>query len=280
MKIKNLSPLRPARLPLPKSQLKYELYENSVQDAADDARILGSLYRRLRGQPAQSFREDFCGTFKIACEWVKLNSRHQAMALDIDPEPLAHGLAAHYSKLSPPQKTRLHIKRQNVLSSTPPVDIIGALNFSYWTFKTPDLLINYFKHSAKSLKRDGLLLLDCVGGTEMVQEAEDRHSYGRGKNRFTYVWRHEKYNPVTNEGLFSISFELKSGRHFKRAFTYDWRVWTIREIRECLAKAGFKRSWVFFEQDGPDGDGNGQFRCQEKIKNSAVWIAMIAASKI
>ncbi len=260
--------------------LKYRLYEASVQDAADDARILAKIYHQIRKRPARKFREDFCGTFKIAAEWVKRHSQNSALALDIDPEPLAYGKKTHFSALSLAQQKRLHIFQKNVLSRTEPVDIVGALNFSYWIFKTREKLIDYFKHAKLSLKKDGLLILDCVGGTEMIEEAVDRHSYGRAAERFVYEWRHESYNPINNEGVFSISFELKNKKKLKRAFVYDWRVWSIREIRECLAEAGFKNSWVFWEQEDKNGEGTGEFKRTERTENSAVWIAIIVASKI
>jgi hypothetical protein len=260
--------------------LKYRLYEASVQDAADDARIMADLYRRLRHKPARFFREDFCGTFKIASEWVKRGTQNHALALDIDPEPLAYGHETHYQKLSVSQQKRLRVLQKNVLSQTTKVDIIAALNFSYWTFKTRPLITQYFKSAFRSLKRDGLLILDVVGGTEMMGESVDRHTYGRGADRFVYEWRHESFNPINNHGLFSISFELKNKKRLRRAFTYDWRVWQIVELRECLREAGFRQSWVFWEQEDSQGEGNGVFRRAEKTKNSAVWIAILVASKI
>lgn len=172
------------------------------------------------------------------------------------------------------------VRQKNVLTKTIPCDLIGALNFSYWIFKKRHELIRYFRQAKKSLKKDGLLILDCVGGTEMIEEAVDRHTYGRGKNRFTYEWRHESYNPINSEGFFSISFKLKNGKKLDRAFTYDWRVWTLQEIRECLSEAGFKNSWVYWEQDGPNGEGNGIFKRTEVVHNSPVWLAMLVASRI
>lgn len=258
---------------------KYVLYENSVQDAADDAQILYDLYKQIKKKKPRHFREDFCGTYKIACEWVKIHKNNTAIGLDIDPEPLAYGKEHHWENLTADQKLRVSAQKKNVMSVTnPKADLIAACNFSYWIFKDRKTLIKYFKNVHKSLKKDGLFFMDIVGGTEMVEEHTDEEKHKVGNNRFTYIWKLEKYNPVTNEGFFSISYKLPDGKHLKRAFTYDWRVWTIQEIRECLEEAGFKKSAVYWEQDDEDGDGTGEFLETKEEENCEVWIAYIAAS--
>lgn len=260
---------------------KYWLYENSVQDAADDADILAQLFKRLRKREPLSFREDFCGTFKIACEWVRRSKKHSALGLDIDPEPLQYGFETHYESLTPDQKKRMKVLKQDVNSVTKPgSDLIAACNFSYWIFKTREELIRYFRFVKDSLKTDGLFFMDHVGGYEMVQETVDKETYGKGKNKFIYYWKQEAFNPVNNEGRFTISFKWNDGTKLKDVFTYDWRVWSIREIRECLEEAGFKKSWVFWEQDDEDGDGgNGEFELTESEENCPVFIDYIVASK-
>lgn len=258
---------------------KYELYENSVQDAADDAEIFDELYRKIRKKRAKIFREDFCGTFKVACEWVKLKRDNQSLALDIDPEPLEYGREYHFSKLNEQQKARMIILQKNVISvTTPKSDIISASNFSYWIFKERELLIRYFRKVRDSLKRNGLFFLDIVGGTEMIDEHTDREKYKLRGKQFTYIWRQESFNAVTNEGFFSISYRLPNGKKWNRAFTYDWRVWSIPEIRECLAAAGFKKTWIYWEKDDKDGQGTGEFYKTEREENCPVWIAYIIAS--
>jgi len=259
---------------------KYALYEASVQDAADDAKILYKLYTRIRGYKPHSFREDFCGTFKIASEWVKIHRDNSALGLDIDPVPISYGKEFHWPELTKDQQNRLSIRVQNVLKPTKPsADLIAACNFSYWIFKKREQMIHYFSQVRKSLKSDGLFFLDIVGGYEMMELHKDRHRYKLGKTPFTYIWQLERFNPITHDGFFSISYEIKGGKKMKRAFTYDWRVWTIPELRECMAEAGFKRSWVYWEKDDRNGHGTGEFYASEKEENCPVWIAFIVGSK-
>ncbi len=46
------------------------------------------------------------------------------------------------------------------------------------------------------------------------------------------------------ETLCHIDFKFEDGSVQKRAFSYDWRLWILPEIREVLAEAGFRRSTV------------------------------------
>ena len=50
-----------------------------------------------------------------------------------------------------------------------------------------------------------------------------------------------------------IHFEFTNGSRLKRAFTYEWRLWTLPEIRELLGEAGFSRSTVYWEDRDADG---------------------------
>jgi len=258
---------------------KYALYEASVQAAEDDAEILRELYSKIRKKQARRFREDFCGTFQVAAEWVKKSPKNKALALDIDPAPLAYGREHHLSKLDASQQKRLRVMQKNVMTVTSPKsDLIAASNFSYWIFKERKAMIRYFKAVRQSLQAKGLFFLDIVGGTEMIEEHKDTNRFKVGKQSFTYYWELERFNPVTHEGFFSISYKMKGGKKQKQVFTYDWRVWSIPEIRECLHEAGFEKTWIFWERDDEDGQGTGEFYLTEKEENCPVWIAYVVGS--
>src|SRR3989338_4388752 len=74
---------------------KYELYRKAVQSAETDVVFLRDTFKELKGKAPRVFREDFCGTFALSTEWIKLNPRHEAIGVDLDPEPMAYG-RAHY----------------------------------------------------------------------------------------------------------------------------------------------------------------------------------------
>ena len=63
-----------------------------------------------------------------------------------------------------------------------------------------------------------------------------------------------------------------------KAFTYEWRVWTMPEILEMLTEAGF-RPTVYWEQADEGGEGNGVFIPETEGDADAGWIAYIVAEQ-
>ena len=61
----------------------------------------------------------------------------------------------------------------------------------------------------------------------------------------------------------------------KRAFSYDWRMWTIPEIREAMADAGFKATHVYWEGTARNGLGNGVFTRKARGESCQAWIAYV-----
>ena len=77
-----------------------------------------------------------------------------------------------------------------------------------------------------------------------------------------------------------VEATFPDGTKLRKAFTYDWRLWTIPEIRECLADAGFRRSHVYWEgTDHATGEGDGTFRRTTVGEACGGWIAYIAAER-
>jgi hypothetical protein len=64
-----------------------------------------------------------------------------------------------------------------------------------------------------------------------------------------------------------------------RAFRYDWRLWTLPEVRELLLESGFTRADVYWEDAGADGDGTGVYRKRERGVPEAAWTVYIVAVK-
>jgi len=255
---------------------KYALYTQAVQSPDTDVDFLKKAYRQLRGKSAVTMREDFCGTFRLSVEWVKNNPQHRAFAVDIDPEPLDYGRQHYFDKLSPKVQSRLKITESNVLTSElPEADIAAALNFSYFFFKERSVLKTYFKNVFESLKKDGLFVMDVFGGTQCTDAIEDKQKL----NGFTYFWDQVSFDPVTNEALFHIHFQPKGQKKVENVFTYDWRMWSIPELRDILAECGFKKSHIYWEGTARNGEGNGKFTRTEQGEACLSWIAYIIAEK-
>ncbi len=256
---------------------KYHYYKLSVQSPEADVEFIRDMYRELRdGKSAQSLREDFCGTFSICCEWVKLDPKHRAVGVDLDPEPLEYGFQHNYSQLSEGQKKRLQVLQKNVLDSDlPSVDVIAAMNFSYFIFKQRQQLKNYFSSCFERLNKNGLFLVDCFGGGHCT-EANEEETEHKG---FSYFWDQDSFDPVSNEAMFYIHFKRKGEKKREKVFSYDWRMWGIPELRDLMAEVGFKKTHVYWEGTDKNGEGDGVFTRTETGEECQAWVAYVVGEK-
>jgi SAM-dependent methyltransferase len=254
---------------------KYELYRKAVQSAENDVQFIRDTYVELKKKQPRVFREDFCGTFALSTEWIKLNPRHESIGIDLDPEPIAYGKQNYFSKLKPEQQRRLKLIEGNVMDpNLPKADIVAAMNFSYFCFKQRDLLKKYFANVYRTLGKDGIFLIDLFGGSQCYSAIEDTIKH----EGFTYYWDQTGFDPVTNEALFYIHFRVK-GKKIERVFTYDWRLWSIPELRDIMAEVGFKKSHVYWEGTAKDGSGDGNFTRVDHGEACESWIAYVVAEK-
>ncbi len=255
---------------------KHELYEESVQNVEDECKFVSDTFRQLRGREPVSFREDFCGTASASCEWVRRSPDNRAVGVDIDADVLDWGREHRLSRLNAEQQGRVTLCQGDVLEvETETVDALGAFNFSYWVFKDRGLLRRYFETACRAIKDDGILFLDAFGGYEAFEEMKEKTKY----ENFTYVWDQARYYPVTGEARCHIHFKFPDGSKLKKAFTYDWRLWTLPEIQEVLKEAGFRRVTVYWEGTDEDGEGDGVFTPETRGEADAGWIAYIVAEK-
>ena len=86
---------------------KHKLYELSVQSPNWQVDYLPQFHEWLTGKPARLMREDFCGTGKISCEWVKRHKKNRAVGLDLDDEVLNYANTINKSELTPLEQKRV-----------------------------------------------------------------------------------------------------------------------------------------------------------------------------
>jgi ABC-type Fe3+/spermidine/putrescine transport system ATPase subunit len=158
---------------------------------------------------------------------------------------------------------------------TPKVDIVAAQNFSFMLFEERKTLLRYFRAAHAALDREGLFVLDMFGGPDVMNETEEV----RPLKGFSYVWEQRSFDPVTHHAEYAIHFRFPDGTEMRRAFTYDWRLWTLAEIREALVDAGFVRPTVYWEGTTADGEGDGVFRRKAVGEACEGWIAYIVAER-
>jgi hypothetical protein len=253
---------------------KFELYQHAVQSPEAEVRFMDRMYQKLYGRAATRFREDFCGTQLISCEWARLRAENEAWGVDLDQPTLDWGRAHNIARLSAHAAARVHQLHQNVFHVIrPKVEIVGAFNFSYFIFKERRALVTYFKAVRKSLVPQGLFILDCYGGWDAQKVLQEKTRC----EGFTYIWDQSAYDPTTDHTLCHIHFKFPDGTMLRKAFTYDWRLWTIGGIRDCLHDAGFTRTQVYWEGTTRQGEGNGVFRPARNAKNEPGWVAYISA---
>jgi hypothetical protein len=262
--------------------LKYALYQEAVQSVEHDADLYANLYRQVHARPARRLREDFCGTFALSRAWVKRHPENEAIGLDLDPEPLVYGLTQAERELSLSQKRRLRPLKKNVISRTEPCDLAVAGNFSFWVFKTEAELVRYFRAVRASLDpKRGLFILDLAGGTSMNELGPEKRTIrSRTLGKYTYIWDAKSFNPITHEARYAIHFELSQGprreRRIRDAFEYDWRLWSIPEVRAALRAAGFGRTFVFW--DVAPSRREEKYRITDQAENHESWIAYVAGA--
>jgi hypothetical protein len=255
---------------------RHTLYEASVQSVGDEVEFLDTAFRELTGRRARVMREDFCGTAAAACEWVRAKRSHRAVAVDIDPEVLEWGRGRHVAGLKEGERARLELVTGDVRSvRTGIADLACAFNFSWWTFKTREELKRYFRAVRDGLAEDGVFFLDIYGGSDAYAEGEEETEY----DDFTYVWDQNRFDPVSAEYTCYIHFRFPDGSELPRAFEYHWRLWTLPELRELLAEAGFARTVVYWQTTDEDGDYTGEFEEVTSGEADPAWITYVAACK-
>ena len=264
---------------LAKQADRHLLYEYSVQYAASEIDFVDDTYKKLRGSRARLLREDFCGTANVCCEWVRRRKSNRAIGVDIDDEVLEWGRKHTISKLSPAQRNRIELHQEDVLKVTSAApDMISAMNFSYWLFKERKQLKRYFRQAHAALADDGILFLDAYGGYDSFRDiVEEREIEEEGG--FTYIWEQKKYEPISGGLICHIHFAFPDGSRLENAFTYDWRLWTLPEIRELLNEVGFRNITVYWQGWDEDGEPDGDFQPAEEGEADAGWICYISAEK-
>ena len=258
---------------------KFVCYQHSVQEPDHEVRVFEQVYREAYKTKPMTLREDFCGTFAVSCEWAKSDKNRQAIGLDICPETLAWGTENNLGKLKAKVAERVEVLEQDVRSRTvPQVDVLAAQNFSFWCFKTRAEVVNYFKTAWENLGEKGVMVMDMMGGKECyASDVTDKRTIIKGREGFKYHWEQAYFNPVTADCSFFIHFKFGDGSMIKKAFEYHWRFWTIPEVREMLAEAGFRMSKVYW--DIADEDEDADWQAVDEAPNDDSWLCYVVGIK-
>ncbi len=75
-----------------------------------------------------------------------------------------------------------------------------------------------------------------------------------------------------------IHFAFEDGSKIDKAFSYQWRLWTLPELQELLFEAGFNQVKVYWEgTDVKTGEGDGVYLDSQTGDADAAWICYLSA---
>lgn len=254
---------------------RHALYQESVQNSEFELDFIDTTFKELTGREASSMREDFCGTAISSVEWVERRDTNTAIGVDFDPEVLGWGEKHNVSRLKPAQRERLTLLEEDVTTvTTEKVDVIQAYNFSYWFFQERKVMLDYFKRTREALVDDGILFLDVFGGSECYQTQKEK----RKLDGFKYIWEQAEFNAITNELKCHIHFHFPDKSKLKKAFSYTWRVWGAKELREILEEAGFKETIIYRQEFDPKTDeALDEYIATDEAEDYACWLGYLVA---
>jgi SAM-dependent methyltransferase len=257
---------------------RHALYQLAVQTPAKDAAFYARWFQRLAGRPLRVLREDFCGTAALAVHHVLRHRDNRAIGVDLHWPTLAWGRIHNVrAMLDSGQQRRLRLVHADVRSvRSPKVDAIVALNFSYSVLKTRADLLAYLRAAFASLQPGGVLFADAWGGPDALQAKTDRHR----RAGFVYEWEQRAFDPVSHRIECAIHFAFPDGSRMRDAFVYDWRLWTLPELRELFTAAGFGDVQVLWEStDHRTGAGTGAFYRTDCGSQDEAWVALVVGIK-
>jgi len=257
---------------------RYDLYLRSVQSPDHEVDFFRKAYKRTYGGVPKILREDFCGTAAVCCEWVRGHPERRALGVDIDPVPLAWGREHNMERVPVVARERVTLLRDDARRVRgPKADIVAAQNFSFQCFTTRPELKRYFKAAHGNLARRGLLVLDLMGGSEVLEEDREEVKSFRG---YKYVWHQKRFDPITHHCEYFIHFRFPDGSALEKAFHYRWRLWSIPEVSELLVEAGFRRVDIYWEStDRRTGRGNDVYRRRKHASSDAAWVCYVIGVK-
>lgn len=235
-------------MPTPPPFDRYALYELCAQNPARDAKLLRAIHAdgARKAKPDLILGEDFCATAALSRAWCDLSPRHSAVGIDHNAAVLARA----------PHHDRVTLTRSDVLNARAKADLIAVQNFSICELHDRATLVKYLRRARSRLKPKGTFICDIYGGSDafftgtITQRIKPPPSCPRG-TKLSYSWEQRSTDPLTGRVVNAMHFTLTPPPPGKKpivtrdAFVYDWRLWSVPELREAMTEAGFKKTIVY-----------------------------------
>lgn len=250
---------------------KHDLYELCVQSPKD----LVPLIRAIHGGDPHALGEDFSGSAALSHLWVQRDAC-TAVAVDLDDKAL--GFRGPHVRI-----TKHHC---DVHEASDQVDVLFVGNFSIGYLHTRAELIAYLRHVRTRLEESrGVFICDTYGGeTAYTLGAVHRAHPMPGGKLCRYTWEQHEADPTTGMVTNLIHFRIERAGVIEEemfdAFVYEWRLWSITELRDAMIESGFSRTDVYAKlADAVDDEGNAYVTpvedASEELEDS--FIVLVAA---
>ncbi len=269
-----------------------DLYELTVQNPRALLPLLLAIHAGDPKAPL-TLAEDFCGSAALSRYWVATLPRGRAIATDVDPVPLDH------ARRSASRSPRLKLIQADLLKPFPAAlrasspraprpDIVFVGNFSIGEIHARPALVRYLRSArARLAKRRGVFICDTYGGASAYAlGAVQRTHPGPPSDpslRIRYTWEQREANPLTARVVNALHFRVMRHSEVEQeltdAFIYRWRLWSIPELRDAMAEAGFTSTAVYAQlPDAQDSEGRYHIRPLESPEDlEESYIVCVAA---
>lgn len=268
-----------------------DLYRWATQDPKTQAAVLAQIYWRIRGVPARLLREDFAGNAADSVAWVAADPSRRAIAVDLDAPTLAHA-KTRAQRLLGDARHRIKFHCGDVLARGAPdlerAQLLSVLNFSCFYFHQRADLIRYFECAAASLDETGVIVMNVFGGSAAMSPRVDQHRItprpeaGTTLAPFDYEWEQRSFDACHSRLDCRIHFVVDDPAspgarcRIDDAFRYDWRLWSLPELRECLLAAGFREVQIW-RHTATENNGKTEVFLGpvESLENLDLWLAYV-----
>lgn len=222
---------------------RLDLYEACVQRPE----IVAAFLHAVHGSSPTALREDFCGTAAISRSWLAIAPAKHAVAVDLDASSLQRagerlGSDRLRCELLCADALRAHTAEASA-------DVVFVGNFSIGYIHRRSTLVEYFRRSRSRLKPGGIFVCDTYDSPTAFTTGSlvrDHHAPGIGHVR--YIWEQRQADRLTARVQCVLHFRVLRGgevtHEYTDAFIYNWRLWSIAELREAMQDAGFAKTEV------------------------------------
>lgn len=233
---------------------KHDLYELCVQSVDH----LAPLLRAIHGGQPTVLGEDFCGTAALSRRWCEHAANATAIGIDLDPDALARC----------PATRGVRLIEGDVRVVTDAVDVLFVGNFSIGYHHTRAELVSYLTHARARMNAGGVFVCDTYGGESAFLTGAVHRPHpipkeidGIGGRICRYTWEQRHADPLTGMVTDVIHFRIEDCgdivEELDEAFVYEWRLWSVPELRDAMRESGFTETAIYAGlADAVDEDGN------------------------